>query len=583
LQILIFEAKSLERIKIFEMYSYRQVIFMTKRRTIQRENDKKTEAHKPDDANGSFSEVNSSQKRANEEYGPEKQKPSSERTKFSQTEANPPMVDSVDWRKRIHEGDREEIIAAIEEAVKHKSTDIISNLLEVISEAGLPYCEYLDVGESIGRTGVNEKQFNELVYAFEFGCPDQSEFCCYTLSVLSDLHLEKHKSRLMKLLPLFIDGLKDLHTSVRLNSAHILGNLGDRDTIPNLTGLVNDENRTVREVAIDSLEKLGVSKQEIEKESVTPRSSEFCDNKSDNRAFRKYEPSQCRCGGTSLAGDDLPIVTNKMFGKDSGFDREAAGRAFEDIEAIVNLKHCWSNLNWDKDEVFHIEDAYELIKGIDYTSKDIIRFCIVMAGLQEEDGFAAKAGIFLSALINKAKEEVHYLPLRHLDTKITSIANHNSKSLLIDDDVEDIAFGMKDGLVTVDGNVGVGAGLSMEGGTLVIKGNAKQTLGESMKGGTIILKGDLIPDDLNRKIAALAYPGRFLEEQTGLAGHCMEGGKLIIEGNASTNVGHRMTGGEIHLEGDFESISDEISGGKIFYKGELLMWVSDDYGKDTKN
>jgi hypothetical protein len=36
-------------------------------------------------------------------------------------------------------------------------------------------------------------------------------------------------------------------------------------------------------------------------------------------------------------------------------------------------------------------------------------------------------------------------------------------------------------------------------------------------------------------------------------------------------IGHDMKGGEVHFNGDYEGISDEIKGGKIYHKGKLIV------------
>jgi formylmethanofuran dehydrogenase subunit C len=51
----------------------------------------------------------------------------------------------------------------------------------------------------------------------------------------------------------------------------------------------------------------------------------------------------------------------------------------------------------------------------------------------------------------------------------------------------------------------------------------------------------------------------------------MEGGKIIVNGNAGEKVGDFMNSGEIRIEGEYESLTDYIKGGKIYHKRKLIF------------
>ncbi len=102
----------------------------------------------------------------------------------------------------------------------------------------------------------------------------------------------------------------------------------------------------------------------------------------------------------------------------------------------------------------------------------------------------------------------------------------------------------------------------------MVKGKSGECAGTGMEGGSITIYGDA--DDF--------------------AGLLMVGGVLNIEGDAGEYLGDRMTGttvvahgvcqvmrnsvlpcGEIHVNGEIVSISDRITRGKIYHKGELIF------------
>ena len=70
-----------------------------------------------------------------------------------------------------------------------------------------------------------------------------------------------------------------------------------------------------------------------------------------------------------------------------------------------------------------------------------------------------------------------------------------------------------------------------------------------MKGGEIIIKGNA---------------GRGL-------GRVMSGGIIRVEGDSDLETGVLMQGGELHIDGNVSSIGEDITGGKIFHKGKLIV------------
>jgi len=83
--------------------------------------------------------------------------------------------------------------------------------------------------------------------------------------------------------------------------------------------------------------------------------------------------------------------------------------------------------------------------------------------------------------------------------------------------------------------------------------------GPFMEGGTIIVNGNAGPD----------------------VGAFMRGGTIIVNGNAGDKVGDGMLGGEIHIEGHYKKLS-YIYGGKIYHKGVLVAQVREADSEQTE-
>ena len=126
-----------------------------------------------------------------------------------------------------------------------------------------------------------------------------------------------------------------------------------------------------------------------------------------------------------------------------------------------------------------------------YSSSDVALFCIALAEFEGREEFPDKAGIFLSALVNKGRDSEYRLPVSHLQEPLYDLGFRNSKRVIVEGDAAWYAGGyMESGIVIITGNADTLAGYEMRGGHLVIKGDAEGA-GCQMRGGTVEVEGTL--------------------------------------------------------------------------------------------
>jgi formylmethanofuran dehydrogenase subunit C len=255
-----------------------------------------------------------------------------------------------------------------------------------------------------------------------------------------------------------------------------------------------------------------------------------------------------------------------------GLEEEKVVRkaGIKDDKVLGQLKEIWDHYcKHAKHGCIWFEGAFEGLRNIYYSSDDVERFCLALSEFQDGRDFKYQAGMFLSALVNSGKEEEYTIHTSHLGAKISYLGDENEKTLVVCGDLggcvgrdmvsgsilvkgncgHQVGDGMRSGSIVIEGNAGHNAGIKMRGGSIFVKGSCGQQAGEGMLGGTIEIVGNT------------DY----------FVGSGMRGGLIIIHGNAGCLVGHGMKGGVIRIEGDYEGISDEITGGKIYHKGKLLV------------
>jgi hypothetical protein len=160
--------------------------------------------------------------------------------------------------------------------------------------------------------------------------------------------------------------------------------------------------------------------------------------------------------------------------------------------------------------------AVESLKGLDYSSLDVERFCFVLP--QIIDGIDAQSmsryhtGLFLSAIVNEGRGNTFRINIEQFNPAVESLCYKNQKD------------------VSIKGDVGCHLGYGMLSGTIHIDGSTRA-----------------------------------------LVGYGMCGGRIIVEGKAR-GAGMRMKGGEIHMHGEMEDLrGSNVTRGKIFHRGKLII------------
>lgn len=117
-----------------------------------------------------------------------------------------------------------------------------------------------------------------------------------------------------------------------------------------------------------------------------------------------------------------------------------------------------------------------------------------------------------------------------------------------------IGMCMTDGVIKVQGDVGMHLGEEMKGGTIMVEGSAGSWAGSTMRGGAIEIRGS-VGD----------YAGG--THRGGTEG--MRGGTIVVHGNAGVGVGCYMNKGLIKVYGDVSQFAGiRMRGGTIVVQGK---------------
>jgi HEAT repeat protein len=226
-----------------------------------------------------------------------KRESASPKKNFSQTEANLPMTDSIEWRKRILEGTKEERLVAIKEAVDKDDEEVILALPEVLldqdkdlRDAAVEALDYFKedprlieiVHPLIEASKSKFHKVREIVARVFQDTSDVRTFDCLVV-LLEDESLKVRREaahaigmiaasnpsypELSKAVPLLIQALKEKCRRLNAHAAWALGNIGNKKAIKPLKNLLNTRYFEVRDDVESALQKLGLTKGQISQAS----------------------------------------------------------------------------------------------------------------------------------------------------------------------------------------------------------------------------------------------------------------------------------------------------------------------------
>jgi len=245
---------------------------------------------------------------------------------------------------------------------------------------------------------------------------------------------------------------------------------------------------------------------------------------------------------TAARPDAAKLAVSGLFGKyKPEAEREVRKVEVTEDKVLEQLKAAWKKftLCFDVGEASHILFYPSMVEleSTSYSAGDVEKLSIAIAEFEHRAAFSMMMGPFLSVLINNGRDSDYVIHTGHLTKELHYLGYENTKSITVIGNVGDyLGYVMKGGSITVNGNAASEVGCQMEGGTITVNGNAWQHLGAGMGGGSIIVRGNA-----GKEVGANFW------------------GKT------------EMVGGEIHLEGDYESLGQDIRGGKIYHKGVLIV------------
>ena len=224
-----------------------------------------------------------------------------------------------------------------------------------------------------------------------------------------------------------------------------------------------------------------------------------------------------------------------------------------------------------------------LIKGLNYSSKDVLDISVILAAFQGDTDFGRKAGIFLSALVNNhpEKEGEFTIVTENFDRPLDLLGLYNTKHLTIRGDAGTECGKNNEGTITVKGNVGWACG-DFNGGAITVDGDTSGYCGP-YNGGTITVNGNVgvtcgfyNSGAINVKGSTDHSCGGFnrgrisIEGNTGKDCGNYSKGIITVNGNAGELCGDKNEG-TIIVKGEIASLSQHPTG-DIYRKGKLTIW-----------
>ncbi len=269
-------------------------------------------------------------------------------------------------------------------------------------------------------------------------------------------------------------------------------------------------------------------------------------------------------------------------------------------QTLQQLTDAWLKFSPDFHLIHHqhptaLQIIADLVKDINYSSKDVEKFSIALAAFQDEEFFQKKAGLFLSVLINHGKDKNYTISVQHLQVKIDYLCMQNTKHVTIYGDAGHwCATGMRSGSILIKGNPAAASldisgiellydnnylGKEMSGGKIIVESNVGHDPGQGMKGGTIIIKGNSWGAGQDMEDGLIIIEGNIKIHYVGWK---MQGGKIIVKGNVHVDVGPLMEDGIIVICGNTYLVGSGMHGGVIYLKGGCKGTVgSEMYGGEV--
>lgn len=242
----------------------------------------------------------------------------------------------------------------------------------------------------------------------------------------------------------------------------------------------------------------------------------------------------------------------------------------------------WHNVN-RRGLCSDAREKIETMKKIPYTTKDVEKFSVHLAGYTEVEDFDKKSGLFLSALVNYCNDMDYVIHTRHLPILLSYVGYNNTKNLIVEGDAGAyLGEDMRKGNIVVSGNATEGVGNWMSDGRIIVKGNVDYAVGEGMEGGEIRVGGNagnwVGLGMVNGAISIGGNAGNhvggslttYAEDDENTRITLMKGGTIRVTGNVRNGIGNEMEGGEIHIFGEIGSLG-QVTHGKIYHKGKLII------------
>lgn len=133
-----------------------------------------------------------------------------------------------------------------------------------------------------------------------------------------------------------------------------------------------------------------------------------------------------------------------------------------------------------------------------------------------------------------------------------------------------VGFGLREGSIRVEGEVGAQAGRLMSGGLLTIGGAAGPFAGSGMSGGTLAIEGDAgerLGGPLSGETAGMSGGLIHVRGAAGeRAGDRLRRGVILIEGRAGPYAGSRMIAGTLAIGGEAGDLPGYLMG-----RGTILI------------